>query len=355
MSHVFISYSTLNSKFAQQLADKLRKEGFNVWIDNSQLRSSDNWWKSIVLAIRESSAFIVIMTPDAKESKWVQREVTLADVWNKPIFPILLGGDNWEIFVLTQYEDVHKPGGMQPDYKGKLPPENFYEKLAEITPRREMLGTDVTSQALSERPIQDLSVAKEIANPPPKDKIPDKSRVEPPVNWLSAAVILVVIIILGLLLYQTLVLINLIQRPGNIDDYSIVDQREILGDVFPEMTQPVDNSQGTVDVSRDIAANRQFRHIIDVRLNAGSGLDRNDVEESILDTYNIAGRIGEQLCLIPADVPAGKSYAYNLEWTQILREGNIESGSFAGQGDILGTYSIIIDLQCQVIGVQVLN
>ncbi len=145
------------------------------------------------------------------------------------------------------------------------------------------------------------------------------------------------------------------QGCGGSTEFVVVDQREVLGDVTPEMTQPVDNSQGSTDLSQDIAANRQFRYTIDLRLNDNAGLDRRDVEERILETYDLVGGTGEQLCLIPADVPAGRSYAYNLEWTQILREGNIEEGSTPGQGEILGTYAIVIDLQCQVIGVQVLN
>ncbi|MEO1287448.1 MAG: toll/interleukin-1 receptor domain-containing protein [Chloroflexota bacterium] len=40
MSHVFISYSTKDSDYAYKLADKLREEGFDVWIDNAELRSS---------------------------------------------------------------------------------------------------------------------------------------------------------------------------------------------------------------------------------------------------------------------------------------------------------------------------
>ena len=42
MSHIFISYSTRDSAYAGKLADKLRAEGFDVWIDNNRLRSSED-------------------------------------------------------------------------------------------------------------------------------------------------------------------------------------------------------------------------------------------------------------------------------------------------------------------------
>jgi len=171
MSHVFISYSTKNGQYAYRLADKLRGQGFNVWIDNEELRSSDNWWEAIVLALRSCDAVVVIMSPEAKQSKWVQREVTLADNWEKPTFPVLLAGENWEIFVLTQYEDVRHDGGTPPEYVGKFPSRAFYEKLKQYVPRQETSGADVTGRPELGTVAIDSLVAAEIANPPPEDDI----------------------------------------------------------------------------------------------------------------------------------------------------------------------------------------
>lgn len=161
--------------------------------------------------------------------------------------------------------------------------------------------------------------------------------------------------IVALLTAFAAILVLTAQGCGGSREYVIVDQRELLGEVSTEMTQPVDNMNGSQDLSQDIAANRQFRHSIQLNLNESAGLNRQEVEDRILDTYDLPNNSGEQMCLIPADVPAGSSYAYNLEWTQVLREGNIEEGSTPGAGDILGTYSIVIDLQCQVTGVNVLG
>jgi LysM repeat protein len=169
MSHVFISYSTQNSNYAYQLADKLRDEGFDIWIDNRELRSSDNWWESIVKALRGCAAFIVIMTPESRTSKWVQREVTLADNWQKPTFPILLAGDNWEIFVLTQFENVRlEPNpNRPPQYAGKLPPAAFYDKLAEYATPNHRAGENVVQSGAATYVEIDEELAEEIANPPP--------------------------------------------------------------------------------------------------------------------------------------------------------------------------------------------
>jgi hypothetical protein len=150
--------------------------------------------------------------------------------------------------------------------------------------------------------------------------------------------------------WALIMLIVLVACEGQ-QEFVIVDQREVLGEVFTEQTGNIDNSNSSADLFQDISARRQFRHSIDLRLNESARLDRRDVEERILETYDLPGAQGDKLCIIPADVPAGKIYQYEIEWTQVNREGNIEEGQVAGQGNILGTYSIVVDLQCQVVGV----
>jgi hypothetical protein len=88
-------------------------------------------------------------------------------------------------------------------------------------------------------------------------------------------------------------------------------------------------------------------------MTSSSSLDPQKVNQKILSTYDIKDSGGEKSCVIPAQVPAGHIYAYDVEWTQVIREGNIVEGANNPNGNLLGTYSIIIDLQCQVIGVEV--
>lgn len=138
-------------------------------------------------------------------------------------------------------------------------------------------------------------------------------------------------------------------------EFVVVDQRELLGEVFKEQTGNIDNSTGTTLLSQDIALRREFRHSIDLRLNEGARLDRQNVEQRILETYDLPDQVGEKNCIILADVPAGQIHQYDIEWTQVLREGNVEEGNAAGQGNILGTYRIVSDLQCQTVGVVVVR
>jgi len=106
MSHIFISYSKNNIEFARYLRALLESEGFPVWMDEEQLVASARWWKSIESSIESCSAFVVIMSPDAAESDWVEREILLAESKKRPIFPVLLTGSAWSRLANIQYEDL---------------------------------------------------------------------------------------------------------------------------------------------------------------------------------------------------------------------------------------------------------
>ncbi len=106
MSHIFISYSKENIDFVRYLRALLEHEGFAVWVDEARLSPSARWWKSIEQNIDGCAAFVVVMSPDAAESDWVEREILLAEKLKRPIFPILLTGEAWSRLANIQYEDM---------------------------------------------------------------------------------------------------------------------------------------------------------------------------------------------------------------------------------------------------------
>ena len=190
MSHIFISYSTRDSKYATLLAEKLRAEGFDIWIDNNRLRSSEDWWRSIVLAIDSCAAFVAILSPNSDQSKWVQREITLADQRNKPIFPLLLAGDintpNWSLFVRTQYDDVRD---------GLLPGSEFLSKLAENVPRQpDHRGQNVVDAAPVTAKTDDPVLQAVIEDPPQHKQRTLTSR-------LVAVVAVIITLVIGLIVW----------------------------------------------------------------------------------------------------------------------------------------------------------
>jgi len=142
MTHIFISYGRKDQPHARKLADHLRTNGFDVWMDD-HIDMGDDWWAAIVRAIRGCSAFLVVMSPDAGSSRWVKREVMLAEDLTKPMFPVLLEGDLhsselWALFISTQYTDFRG---------GNLPSDTFFTRLMERgVPRKSTPGVDFATQ-----------------------------------------------------------------------------------------------------------------------------------------------------------------------------------------------------------------
>ncbi|GIL14283.1 MAG: hypothetical protein BroJett038_30030 [Chloroflexota bacterium] len=130
MTRVFISYSRKDIDFARHLRHLLQDQGFAVWMDETGLGASERWWPTIEKNIIGCGAFIVIMSPDAQSSDWVEREILVAENpdHKKPIFPVLLRGKVWSRLANIHYED------MQAGLKAALTPD-FVRRLEAAVPR----------------------------------------------------------------------------------------------------------------------------------------------------------------------------------------------------------------------------
>ena len=125
MSYVFVSYSHKDADYAHKLADKLQNNGFNVWID-ARLDYGSQWPHEIQTRLDSCDAFILVMSPRSFASEWVQSELQRAKRKLKPIFPLLLEGDEpWLSTESTQYYDVRG---------GKFPDQRFYSALGKPVP-----------------------------------------------------------------------------------------------------------------------------------------------------------------------------------------------------------------------------
>src|SRR5215831_19481494 len=90
MKHIFISYKKPeDGDFAEMVFSKIEKAGISPWIDNDKLEAGTDWRNDIDQAIRESSALIVIMSPDAKNSQYVTYEWAFALGAEINVIPLL--------------------------------------------------------------------------------------------------------------------------------------------------------------------------------------------------------------------------------------------------------------------------
>jgi hypothetical protein len=108
MTKLFISHSSQDDAFVRALQQALADHGQDVWIDSRELRGGDPLWSEIQKAIEEASAYAVVVSPDALQSKWVGMELFHALEIRKrrgtnkcPVIPLSLNGT--KLGVLEQF------------------------------------------------------------------------------------------------------------------------------------------------------------------------------------------------------------------------------------------------------------
>ncbi|MCB9457515.1 MAG: SUMF1/EgtB/PvdO family nonheme iron enzyme [Anaerolineaceae bacterium] len=167
MPHIFISYSRKNQRYVRGLAEDIRQRGFDVWLDD-RIDYGDRWWRTIVKAIEDCAAFVVVMSPDAEKSEWVEREVLLAQREGKPIFPVLLEGKEFALLITTQFVNVTG---------GKLPADDFYDRIAAVITPAQVSGAWIT---------------------------PPKQNIIKPTTYVIGILVLVAVIVIGAIMLTNL-------------------------------------------------------------------------------------------------------------------------------------------------------
>ena len=75
---VFISHAKEDAAFARKLAEDLREEGWRVWIAPESIRPGEKWVEAIDRGLETSGVFVVVLTPAAVDSRWVNTETDAA-------------------------------------------------------------------------------------------------------------------------------------------------------------------------------------------------------------------------------------------------------------------------------------
>ncbi len=110
MTKLFISHSSQDDGFVRGLQQALGDLAQDVWIDSRELRGGDPLWPEIQKAIEEGSAYALVVSPDALQSKWVGKELRHALAVQKQRgrdeFPvILLSLNGTKLGVLEEFFD----------------------------------------------------------------------------------------------------------------------------------------------------------------------------------------------------------------------------------------------------------
>ncbi len=96
---LFISHSSQDDGFVRELRATLADHGQDGWIDSRELRGGDPLWSEIKKAIDAASAYAVVVSTDALQSKWVGKELRHALLVQEqrgkdqfPVIPLSLNG-----------------------------------------------------------------------------------------------------------------------------------------------------------------------------------------------------------------------------------------------------------------------
>ena len=117
MAKLFISHSSKDDNFVRELRAALANHGQAGWIDSRELRGGDPLWSEIEQAIEAASAYAVVVSTDALQSKWVGKELhyalNLRDKRGKENFPVIpLSLNGTKLGVLEEFfgeEPVYIP------------------------------------------------------------------------------------------------------------------------------------------------------------------------------------------------------------------------------------------------------
>lgn len=118
MSHdIFISYSRRDTGRMQEVRDGLREAGLSVWTDEGIEPGTESWKKALSDAITGCTTVVVLFSPDAAQSTWVNRELDFAELHQKKLYPLLVRGEIKDAvpfgYTTYQFIDIRNDDALQ--------------------------------------------------------------------------------------------------------------------------------------------------------------------------------------------------------------------------------------------------
>lgn len=86
----FVSHSRADGDFAELLKLRLDRDGYEAWVDVDRLMVGEDWRDKIDEALRQSTAVIVVMSPEARASEYVTYEWAFASGAGIRLIPLML-------------------------------------------------------------------------------------------------------------------------------------------------------------------------------------------------------------------------------------------------------------------------
>lgn len=98
---VFVSHSHQDNEWCRPMVAALKAVGYDVWYDETGLKGGAAWVAEIQREVQARDVFLLVLTPEAWASQWVQDELQLAIATRRRILPVLLRNTQVDGFILT--------------------------------------------------------------------------------------------------------------------------------------------------------------------------------------------------------------------------------------------------------------
>lgn len=124
MSYVFISYSSINQEEAYMVRDYLKAHKIKTWMAPDNIPAGSRYAQVINKALKGCACVVLLLTNEAQNSVWVDKEIERALNYRKNIIPIQVGelhlNDTFEFYISTNQVITMKKVGTEPEKMEKV-------------------------------------------------------------------------------------------------------------------------------------------------------------------------------------------------------------------------------------------
>ena len=115
---IFVSHCHRDNNWSDPFVAEIQSAGFDVWYDRQNLQIGEQWVKVIEEELTTCNLFIVLLSPDAWASHWVQEEFRLAFASKKPIIGIKIKETNLNGWITTRH--IMNAIGQSPEAEARV-------------------------------------------------------------------------------------------------------------------------------------------------------------------------------------------------------------------------------------------
>lgn len=132
ISRIFLSYVGADRAYARKLRDLLSQRPNLRIFTTETLSAGEDWESKLKDELAQSDIFMVLLSSDSVDSKWVLHELGAAWALDKPIIPVVINPEAFSKIPVTLHElqsveikDLETPGVIEQILEG-------YEKVGNL-------------------------------------------------------------------------------------------------------------------------------------------------------------------------------------------------------------------------------